>query len=55
MTDREKLLEEMLRQAWALFHDAYLQGERPDDVKRQRAFIALDRKLREEKVIGSDR
>ncbi len=44
---REAELEAALREAWAMFHNAYLLGTAPDDVKRQRAFIALDRKCRE--------
>lgn len=45
-------LKEMLRQAWAMFTDSYLLASTPDNVKRQRNFIALDRKMREHGLIG---
>lgn len=42
----EKELKTLLLDAWKLFAECYVEGTQPDDIKRKRAFVALDRKLR---------
>lgn len=42
----------LLKNTYALFSDNYLLGEKPDEIKRQRAFVAFDKKLRELEIIG---
>lgn len=45
--DREAQLEAALREAVDLFASCYVEGAQPDDIKRRRAYLALDRKCRE--------
>lgn len=60
MTDAERIAElealvakrdGMLKSAWALMCDALLLGEQPDEIKRRKAFYALDKFLRDEKLL----
>jgi hypothetical protein len=60
MTDAEHItkLEEAVRRRdaalksiWTVVCDAYLLQETPDEIKRKRAFIALDKYLRGEKIL----
>lgn len=42
----------LLRDAWKLYCDTYLTGEVPEDIKRNRAFCALDKALRGRGIVG---
>jgi hypothetical protein len=45
-------LRGLLKSMWTFYSDTYLEGEKPDDIKRLRAFGAIDRPLRELGITG---
>ncbi len=48
MTETEK---QFALEVWNLMQSAYIEGKQPDEIKRSRAYVALDRKLRAEGVL----
>lgn len=48
---REQRLEKLLSDAWDVFMEAYLFDTPPDQIKRRRAFLTLDKQLRAEGIV----
>lgn len=60
MTDAEHIakLEEAVRRrdaalksVWKVMCDAYMTGQQPDEIKRQRSFLAVDKFLRDNNLL----
>lgn len=46
-------LRQLLGEVWNLYMQTYIEGTKPDDIKRMKAFGRIDKPIRELGIVGA--